>query len=175
MKYSYHPYHKYYSRRAQDEISKVSKLLPTSKIEHFGSTSIPNVGGKGIIDIYVAVPKKDLKLASAKIQKSGYEFKTSGGIPNERLFHQKTELYGNKRKQSFHLHLTYFGNMNWEKSIAFRDFLRKSPQLANEYSEIKHKAVEAAKKFRNMKDKKDAYMAIKKPVIDRITKLLETN
>jgi GrpB-like predicted nucleotidyltransferase (UPF0157 family) len=173
MKYSYHPYHKYFSKRAQEEMKKLQQILPKSKIEHFGSTAIPGVGGKGIIDLYVSVPKKELQQTSIAIQKFGYEFKSTGGIPNERLFHQRTVSYPNKRKQTFHIHLTYFGSKDWEKSIAFRDFLRGSPSLAKEYSEIKHKAVTEAKKFRKKQDKKNAYMEAKKPVIDKIMKLIK--
>ncbi len=174
MKYSYHPYHKYFKKRAQEEIRNIKKTLPKSKIEHFGSTSIPGVGGKGIIDIYVSVLKKDLDKASIQIQKIGYEFKPSGGIPNERLFHQKNKIYPNGKKQIFHAHLTYFGNGDWIKSLAFRDFLINHSELAKEYSDIKHKAVIIAKGLRTKKEKKEAYMNAKRPVIDKILRLMDS-
>lgn len=173
MKYSFHPYHKYFVKRAQEEMLRLRQALPKSKIEHFGSTAIPGVGGKGIIDLYVSVPQKDLQRSSSVIQKLGYEFKSTGGIPNERIFHQKTVVYSNKRKQIFHVHLTYFGNRDWEKSIAFRNFLRSKPNFAKEYSEIKHRASLAAKKFRGKHDKKEAYMSVKGSVIEKIIKLMK--
>lgn len=152
---------------------RLQQILPQSKIEHFGSTAIPGVGGKGIIDLYISVSRKELQKASLAIQRLGYEFRPTGGIPNERIFHQRTITYQNKHKQTFHAHLSYFGSKDWEKDIAFRDFLRKNPDLAREYSEVKHRAVAEAKKFRKKQDKKNAYMNAKKPVIDKIMKLIE--
>jgi GrpB-like predicted nucleotidyltransferase (UPF0157 family) len=72
----------------------------------------------------------------------------------------------------FHVHLTYFESPDRSKSISFRDFLRTHPKLAQEYSQIKLKAILEAKKFRKKKDKKEAYMNTKKPVIEKILKLM---
>ena len=174
MKYSFRPFHSYLAKRAREEITRIKAAIPQSKIEHIGSTSIPGVGGKGIIDLYISVSKKDLDRASLIIQKLSYEFKPTGGVPNKRLFHQRIMTYKDGHKQMFHAHLTYSGNKDWINSIAFRDFLRSNPKLANEYSEIKHKAVAAAKKFRKKSDKKKAYMNAKKPVIEKIMRLVKS-
>ncbi len=172
MKYSFHPYHIYYQKRAKAEIKNLRSILPDAEVEHFGSTAVPGLGGKGIIDLYVLVPQKELDKASKRIQKFGYEFKPSGGIPAERLFHQRIAKYSDSHKQTFHVHLTHKGNSDWENTLAFRDFLIKSPELAGEYSDAKLKAVLKAKKFRLKKDKKEVYMRIKKPVINKILKLI---
>ncbi len=175
MKYSYHPYHSYFISRAQDEIKRLKELLPKERIEHFGSTAIPGVGGKGIIDIYVITARKNLKQASSKIQTLGYEFRPTGGIPGERIFHQRTAKYPDGHKQLFHVHLTYFENYDWKESQGFRDFLRNHPDLAHEYSQIKHQAVLAAKSFHIKSDKKRAYMEAKKPVIEKIRRAMKNN
>lgn len=168
MKYSFHPYHSYYIKRAQAEIERLKSALPNNIIEHIGSTAVPGLGGKGIIDLYILENRENLKKTSAIVQKLGYTHKPSGGIPNERLFHQRTVKYEGGHKQMFHVHLTYKENKDWESCILFRDFLKQNPGLTKEYSEIKLEAVKEAKKFRKKNDKKEAYMKIKKPVIDKI-------
>jgi GrpB-like predicted nucleotidyltransferase (UPF0157 family) len=173
MKYSFHPYHSYFQKRAQNEINKLKVSLPQAQIEHVGSTSIPGVGGKGIIDLCVSVPKKTLDGTSQIIQKLDYEFKLSGGVLDERLFHQKTVVYPDGHKQKFHLHLTYIDSKDWKDMITFRNFLQKNSNLAKEYSNIKHKAVLAARQFRNKKDKKEAYMNAKRPLINKIVGLIQ--
>lgn len=172
MKYSFHPYHSFYIERAQAEILRIKSVLPKNTIEHIGSTSIPGVGGKGIIDLYILEDRKNLNETSEIIQKLGYVFRPSGGIPGERLFHKRTEKYQDGHKQTFHIHLTYKGNKDWESCIEFRNFLRQNPDLAEEYSHVKLEAVKEAKKFRTKNEKKEAYMKIKKPVIDRIMRLM---
>lgn len=52
--------------------------------------------------------------------------------------------------------------------LTFRDFLQTHPSLAQEYSDIKHIAVNEAKKFHKKADKKKAYMDTKRPVIEKI-------
>ncbi len=173
MKYSFHIYHKYYALRAQEEINRIKLSLPQSIIEHFGSTAIPGVGGKGIIDLYILVPNEDLNKSAEVLKNIGYEFRPSGGIANERLFHQRTETYKDGHKQTFYVHLANFGYGDYAKVIAFRDLLRADPKLASEYSQIKYRAVAETKKFRNKKDKKEAYMNIKRPVIEKIISLIK--
>ena len=54
------------------------------------------------------------------------------------------------------------------KSLAFRDFLNKRPDLAKEYSDIKRLASVRALKMKTKEEMKRVYMDTKKPVIDKI-------
>ena len=172
MKYSYHPWHKYYLTRAQQEIDLLKSDFPVANIQHFGSTAVPGLGGKGIVDISISVPAQSFTPTFQAICQSAYDYRASGSIPNERMFFQKTIKYDNGRQQLFHLHLTKDGDRNMIDCLQFRDFLRLNPALAYEYSEIKKQAVIAAKEFHNKKDKRQAYMDAKSPVIAKILKLM---
>lgn len=173
MKYSFHPYHNYFKTRAEAEITRLKNIFPTADIEHFGSTAIPGVGGKGVIDIYVSTQKDKIDDVSKGLGKDGYEYKESGGVPGERLFFKRWVRYPDGHRQLFHLHLANLGSLDMKQCLAFRDFLRHHPLLAEEYSNIKHKAVLAAKRYRKKIDKKKAYMQIKKPVIEKILREME--
>lgn len=168
MKYSFHPYHNYFKTRANEEITRLKNVFSDVVIEHFGSTAIPGVGGKGVIDIYVSTKKDNLDEVSERLKKEGYEFKEGGGVSGGRLFFQRWIKYSDRHKQLFHLHLASHGSSDMKRCLAFRDFLRLNPTLAKEYSNIKYDAVLAAKKYRKKADKKKAYMDTKKPVIEKV-------
>lgn len=168
MKYSFHPWHSYYPIRANQEIINLKLLFPNAVIEHFGSTAVPGLGGKGIVDISISVSPNRFEQIFKAIIKTDYDYRPTGSIPGERYFFQKTIKYPNGHKQLFHLHLTKIGNKNMGECLAFRDFLLTNPDLAQEYSNIKISAVKAAKKYRKKSDKKKAYMEAKKPIIKKV-------
>lgn len=168
MKYSFHPYHAYFLLRAQQEIASLEQIFPTATIQHFGSTAVPGLGGKGIVDISISVSPDSFEQTFQAIRNTDYDYRPTGSIPNERMFFQKTIKYPNHHKQLFHLHLTKFGDKNMIDCLAFRDFLRSHPSLAQEYSDIKRQAVLAARQYNKKAEKKKAYMDTKKPVIEKI-------
>lgn len=173
MKYSFHPYHDYYKTRAYEEIAQLKQLYPYSTVEHFGSTAVPGLGGKDIIDIAILVPGNKFETTFRQINSTAYDFRPTGGIPGERYFFQKTIKYPNGRKQLFHLHLTKLRNENMLECFAFRDYLRSHSSLAHEYSIVKHKAVEAAKKLHKKAAKKKIYRDIKWPTMQKILTLID--
>ena len=149
-KYSFREYSKDFSKIFNREKSKIKKILPRAKIEHIGSTAVEGLGGKGIVDIAVAVPKKEIKNSIVKLKKIHYDYLISG-VDKNRKFLQKV---GDKR---VHIQLVYTNSPNWKKMINFRDYLRKNKDAAKEYKEIKKKAVKYAKnngaKYRKYKSK----------------------
>lgn len=132
-------------------------------IDHIGSTAIEGLGGKGIIDIMVTVPKDKLSRVSSLVQQAGYEFKESGGN-EERLFHQKDLIDSLGKKRRYHLHITLKDSNTYKETLAFRDYLRKHPKEAKHYAKVK---LAAAK---NSNQEKEKYMFIKEPIIQKLLK-----
>ena len=60
-KYSFNKYLDIYRKLFIKEKYKLVSILPNAKIEHVGSTSIIGLGGKGIIDIAISVPKNKIE------------------------------------------------------------------------------------------------------------------
>ncbi len=122
-KYSFEPYSSIYPNLFSNEKERLITELESFNpiIEHFGSTSIANVGGKGIIDIFILVDKaKITEVSELLTSRLGYEFRASGGDA-ERLFHQ-IEI----SERRYHVHLSHFGSESYKESIRFRDFLRNN-------------------------------------------------
>ena len=103
-------------------------------IEHVGSTSIPGMAAKPILDMMVAVEK--LTLSSALIlplELLGYRYFTVDTVPDRMFFAREVR----PEIRTHHLHMTQQGSAFWEDHLLFRDFLREHDQLAAEYVQLK--------------------------------------
>lgn len=153
-KYIFKPYNPIFPELYKKEEQRLKQILGDKYlIEHIGSTAVPNLDGKGIIDIMISTPKKLMNQVSQLLQKqAGYEFRASGG-DKERLFHQQ---------DGYHVHVTFPESESRKKAIAFRDYLINHPKDLKRYAEVKQKAALEAHENR------DIYLAIKQPIIDEI-------
>ncbi|MEI8232591.1 MAG: GrpB family protein [bacterium] len=117
----------------------LQKTLPETEIHHVGSTAI-GLGGKGMIDILIAIPdwtKKDL--AVEKLAKLGFTHVHKE--INNRIFMSRV---GDTVKNDVHIHLTYIGSSEYISFLAFRDYLRIHKDEANEYLKQKHQWLKSA-------------------------------
>ncbi|MET3195066.1 GrpB family protein [Bacillus sp. OAE603] len=122
------------------EETKIRNVLGETliQIEHIGSTSIENLGSKPIIDMMCGVKHinaiQDFINSFAEI---GYEFVWHEEFPERRFFRK-----GEYRAGTHHLHIYEFESDFWINNILFRDYLRKHPDVRNEYYHLKIKLAE---------------------------------
>jgi GrpB-like predicted nucleotidyltransferase (UPF0157 family) len=110
------------------------------RIEHIGSTSVPGMVSKPILDIMVAVVSltRATELIPA-IEALGYQHKPHDTIP-ERVFFAKEHPPENR---THHLNLAELGSGFWKDQLAFRDYLRAHDQIAAEYADLKKRLAAA--------------------------------
>jgi len=116
-----------------------------SDIQHVGSTSVPGVKSKPIIDIAVGV--KSLKIGKkfiGPLKKMGYEYMGNAGVRG-RLFFAK----GSRKNRTHYLHVEKLNSKNWQNHIIFRNYLRSHKNAIKEYNELKERL---AKEFKNDRD-----------------------
>lgn len=107
-------------------------------IEHTGSTSIPGLAAKPILDILAGAPDPAaLARAIDTLQRADYIYRGEQGIPGRHFFRR-----GNPRQ--YHVHLTLTGSDFWRDHLLFRNCLRANSEVAAEYAAIKH---ELAKRY----------------------------
>jgi GrpB-like predicted nucleotidyltransferase (UPF0157 family) len=106
-------------------------------IEHIGSSSVPGLGGKPIIDIIAGLSGMEtVNCCIGPLKCIGYKERQ---IPDsERRFFQKHS--GSVR--THHLHLVVHNSEAWWRPIRFRDFLRDNSEEAERYHAIKCKIAE---------------------------------
>lgn len=125
-------------------------------IQHVGSTSVPGMVAKPIIDIGMAVKSyEEATVCVQPIAQLGYAYKGENGIPRRHYFER-----GSPR--SHHLHINEIGSRAWENQILFRDYLIRHPEVAQEYATIK---MALARQF---PFDREAYLAAKAPFIERV-------
>lgn len=153
-KYVFKPYDKLFVELFEREKSRV--LAHTKEhltIEHIGSTAVPGLGGKGIIDIGIVVDKAKMESVSQELQKIGYEFRPTYSTSDRFYFiiYLPDPLEETRR---YHVHLTYPENQEWKNFLSFRDYLRSHPDALHEYAEIKRKTAESGvgELYRKAKD-----------------------
>lgn len=107
------------------------------EFEHIGSTSVPGLSAKPIIDIMIGVKIYPLsEVLIRQICDLGYSFHGEANVPGR--------LYFTKRKQHhFNLAVVLFLGEHWVTNIKFRNYLRNHPQVCREYEKIKSTAVES--------------------------------
>lgn len=106
-------------------------------IEHVGSTAVPGLGAKPIIDIMVGVPAlQEVEVRIPGLESRGYEYvpKYEAQLPERRYF-----VKPRSRPRTHHLHCVVRGGEFWCRHLAFRDHLRSHPKSAAEYVELKQR------------------------------------
>jgi GrpB-like predicted nucleotidyltransferase (UPF0157 family) len=137
------PYNKEWIEKFQVEKELISRDFSPYKINlyHIGSTSVPELCAKPIIDILAETENlNNFDLKTHLFEKSGYIAKGENGIAGRRYFFKCDE----KGNRLIHLHGFEKGNPEIKRHLVFRNYLRQFPDEARRYAEVKE---EAAAKF----------------------------
>ena len=128
-------------------------------IEHVGSTSVPGLSAKPIIDMDVVIRCSDvLPEVISALQGIGYIHEGDLGIPGREAFRYE----GKEHLMEHHLYVCPPDSSELRRHIAFRDYLRSQAAAVREYGRIKE---EAAKLY---PEDIDGYISYKSPFIERI-------
>jgi GrpB-like predicted nucleotidyltransferase (UPF0157 family) len=158
-----YPYSEEFIEIFKKEKAKIKKVFPEAEVHHIGSTAIPAVGGKGIIDILVALPdweEKDKAIDKLK----GLGFEHVHPEENGRIFLNKT---GASKYKDTHIHLVEKANKEYKEKLLFRDFLRENKEEAKTYHQLKYKWEE------EVKGDRDTYGKLKESYIEEVVKRAE--
>src|SRR6266568_3023147 len=100
-------------------------------LEHTGSTSVPGLAAKPVLDILAGVTEgASVERYVVKLIGAGYLHRGDRGIPGREFFRR-----GDPR--AYHLHLAPIGSTFWREHLAFRDYLRMHADIRDEYAELK--------------------------------------
>ncbi|MGH2812324.1 MAG: GrpB family protein, partial [Actinomycetota bacterium] len=122
-----------FDRERQDILRVAGHVI--TRLEHVGSTSVPGLLAKPVIDILAGVEDLyDSLRAIAPLRELGYEY-----VPEyenelrERRYFRK----GDPQARTHHVHLVEVGSHFWKRHLAFRDHLRADQAAAEEYARLK--------------------------------------
>jgi GrpB-like predicted nucleotidyltransferase (UPF0157 family) len=125
----------------EEEARRLRAVLDPSQIiglEHFGSTAIPGLSAKPIIDILIAV--RSLAVAQATViealRNPDYVYWADNPKKDRMFFVRGMPPFGSKH--SHHVHVTEPHGEMWQR-LAFRDYLRAHPEEADAYERLKRR------------------------------------
>ena len=155
------PYDPDWPNRFEAERALLEQALApwlASGIHHVGSTAVPGLAGKPVLDIVAGV--RDLEAARASfapLAALAYRYREHRPEAHSLV----KPAAGNWWQATHHLHLTEPGSDLWRERLAFRDALRADPALAQEYAEWKrlHAAADG---------EPNPYTADKRPFVARV-------
>ena len=122
------------------ERDRLAPLLPGVQIHHIGSTAVPGLAAKPVIDMIALVDDLETNLATV-MERAGYQLPA---LFNENLLHRRFLCYPTLSYRTHHLHLVD-ADEDLELCLRFRDRLRANAELAAEYAALKRAL---AKRFR---------------------------
>ena len=125
---------------AQNTIFRLKEILGAviKDIQHVGSTSIPSIKAKPIIDIAIAVDDfEDVLLLEEELKKQGFYYRPQVDLGEQLLFASGSYYDGTGDLQTNFIHIVKTGSMDWRNYINFRDYLNSTPAVAKVYEDLK--------------------------------------
>jgi GrpB-like predicted nucleotidyltransferase (UPF0157 family) len=120
------------------EAGRIQAALPgDAAIEHIGSTAVPGLLAKPVIDIMIgAEPHHSMESLRTKLVALGYEDMGEAGVPGRIYMRRRTRTHSN-------VALVRRGGPVWAANLALREYLRANPGAVSEYTAAKRSAVES--------------------------------
>ena len=132
-------------------------------IEHVGSTAVPGLPAKPIIDIdVVVIGQSEVTMAIERLSSAGYTHVGDLGVIGREAFESP------EGSLEHHLYVCSQDSRELHRHLAFRDYLRSHPKTAREYATLKR---ELAVKFKN---DREAYADAKTSFVEQVLKDAES-
>ena len=161
-----------------DEFNRIGDALRTAlgdlalRIDHIGSTSVPFLDAKDIIDVQLTVQRfEPFQQVRASLVLIGYTFMSDIQSDHRPPWADGPDMDWEKRyfrppldQRPSHLHVRAAGRANQRYALLFRDHLRQHPNTAAAYAALKHRLAG----YHGQSDDHSAYVLIKDPVCDVI-------
>lgn len=123
--------------QAAEEIARIRAALGNRllAIEHVGSTSVPGLAAKPLLDLMGGLQTLDeARACIPHTEALGYRYRPGDSIPDRVYFNK-----GPEGARTHHLYLVELGGEYWVRHMVFRDALRADPALAAEYAALKRR------------------------------------
>ena len=159
------PYGEGWTSLFEQERARIERAIGpwVEEIEHVGSTAVPGLAAKPVIDIMVGVKSlDDTPILVERLEAVGYEYvpELEQQLPSRRYFRK---LRRGRRTHQIHL-VERSDAAFWDRHILFRDYLRRHPGVADEYARLKQ---ELSGRFR---DDRTAYTEAKTAFIREVVR-----
>ncbi len=141
------PYNPKWAKEFEKERERILVKLESTyavDVQHIGSTSVPGLTAKPLIDMSLGVRRfKDVEKLVKPLRELGYIF-------DRKFQHQRFFAKGPDSKRTHYLHVMRYDGVKWRNDRAFREYLIEHPKQVHAYSKLK---MELAQKYPNDRQK----------------------
>ena len=135
-----YPHEKAWETEAARTIQTLWAILgdAAADIQHVGSTAVPAICAKPIVDIAVAARSFDRILEKRQVLEAhGFHYRPGKNIENQELFACGSYYEGTGEEQTHFIHVVSAGSPDWQDYLNFRDYLNAFPEAAKAYEALK--------------------------------------
>lgn len=126
-----------WAEKFESEARNLRRILAAwePRIEHIGSTAVPGLEAKPIIDIAIRIDsiRRVPELVPALLAR-GYVYEGEYGLPGRHFFTRGIP-------REYHVHVVDSSTEHWDRWVIFRDFLREDERLREQYQALKRDLV----------------------------------
>ena len=116
------------------EAAAVGRALDARAVEHVGSTAVPELAAKPVVDLLAGLDSLDLAPEQIRAMEAlGYEALGEYGLPGRLFFRKGSE------QRTHHVHAVELDGAHWRRHLAVRDYLRAHPDEADAYAAEKRR------------------------------------
>lgn len=148
------PHNPLWARAYAEEVARLRPALDgvALGVEHYGSTAVPGLDAKPIIDIQVGVARLEQAMdLVGPMTALGYDNVGSAGIADHHIF-------GLGIARAHLVHIVAFEGDQWRRTLRFRDRLRAEPELRAAYQRLKRELAETCSTRAEYTEGKSAFV-----------------
>lgn len=164
-KTEYEPYDKELPKIFEEIKALILQELPDVSVKHIGSSSIPGIGGRNVLDIAIPSSEEKHKAITTKLKQLGFE---NSPFPHYLPLLVATTTW-NEKKYFILLYVLSKENPTFKDWLAFRNHMRQNPVDAKAYDEVKKKAIKEGN------TEGDSYQKAKSPFLKTMLEKIKTN
>lgn len=162
------PYNPDWPKIFEAESQKIKNVLGDNciAIHHIGSTSVPGLSAKPVIDMILVI--KDPEKVIQQLESLGFKFKGEYNIPMRLYFNRSEGI-------EINLHVYQEGHPEIELNLLFREYLRDHPEVREEYASLKENLLKDSASFEKKNSKFTGYNLGKDAFIRKVLKAANFN
>lgn len=125
--------HEEWQRRYAETAARLAALLPGARLEHIGSTAVPGLPAKDVVDVLVGVDAGEVVEAAHRLRADGLDLELE-------LAHHCQLSAPHRRARTVVVHVVEHGGRAWTRRLDFRDLLRRDGKARERYLRVKRAA-----------------------------------
>ncbi|KAH8600705.1 putative UPF0157 protein YqkA [Bisporella sp. PMI_857] len=124
--------------RVKGDLQKILGDIPIISIEHIGSTSVPGLLAKPILDIAIIIPRSSLAPATSALVAAGYVSRGELGVPDRYAFRKPPSTITEMKRNTY---VVIEGCQSMRNHLTLKKMLTERDDLRNEYAEVKRRLI----------------------------------